>query len=102
MRSGNNDELILPPPSKNWGGVLIAKEKKKWLAVDKKAVKLLQTHSLAIENGDDLRGSLIHRVNVTWHLCWVNQGQNRWGDVKAISLENDSRFMGGGQRTSRG
>ena len=55
-----------------------------------------------MENGDDLRGPLIHFVNGTWHLCWVNRGQNRWGDVTAISLENYPRFVGGGQGASRG
>lgn len=77
-------------------------EKEETQAVDKDTVKFLQMHSLAVENWDDLRGSLIHHVNVTWHLCWVNQGHNRWGNVKAISLENYPRFMEGGQRTSRG
>lgn len=55
-----------------------------------------------MENSDDLRGSLIRHENVSWHWCRVNQGQNRWEDVTAISLENYPRSMGGGQGTSRG
>lgn len=56
----------------------------------------------AIEHSSDLRGTLIHCVNVSWHLCCANQGQNRQGNVTAISLENHPRFVGGGQGISRG
>lgn len=84
-------------------GVLIGKEKNKCLVVDKNVVKLLQIQSLSWRTVMLSEGLyLTHHINVTWHLYWVNQGQNRWGNVTAISLENYSRLVGGGQGKIKG
>lgn len=83
---------------------MIGKEKNKCLVVDKNVVKLLQIRSLPWRTVMVSEGLyLTHPINVTWHLCWVNQGQNgAGGNVTAISLENYARLVGGGQGTIKG